>query len=107
MEAYFQVNDDATIAGFREMILNIVYAIDDDDNGGLIEEDAKILDKRIYFSTIFKAKGLGAANVWWITKDLDLERPTDALTSVKRNMYYVALTRTIEKMTFLGRRPFS
>ena len=104
MDAYSEASDNAPVAGFRKMIENHVYAIDEPD--GRIEDDTKSLEKRMYFATLFKAKGLGATNVWWITKDLDPEGRADGLTPVKRNMYYVAVTRTIQELTFLDRRPF-
>ena len=98
------------VQALRATVDDIMYTVD--KNMSLdFKSDTNILPHRVYFSTIFKAKGLGSKNVWWVTEDeRNPPNPTALvadLTAARRNMCYVAVTRAKEKLSFLGARPFA
>jgi superfamily I DNA/RNA helicase len=99
-----------TVALFERAVKEVMYAMDNSAAAAEtdLSDDTVVFDKgrRIFFSTIFKSKGLGSNHVWWVTDDKrnpgNEDLPVEHLRPHMRNMYSVAITRSKEKLTLLG-----
>ena len=94
----------------RNFVRDCVFS-EDSVTGMDYTDDTLVLGDRIYISTIFKAKGLGSQRVWWYTQPSSISDhapPSVASLSVaQRNLFYVAVTRSKEKLFVIGGKPFS
>ena len=79
--------------------------------GGLIDNIKEILGEKgkksgVVFSTVHKAKGLEAENVW-ILQPEKMPHPmakTDSAREQEKNLCYVAITRAMKTLRYVGAR---